>query len=434
MSESDTTSSPAESFEFVVNDSVIEQKENILISPSLSSTSTDCNLEELNEEFRMESEFKEKLDISSEKQFIEEPNQQQIINKIDHLDSFDNQKLQEALNMQIQLNQQQLNQLPNLQQSQIKVEQTLTSQFIQPPMLQNQLNAQQLQQLNQNLQQVQQSKQLSQSNSENKLNEKIEQNNITSSTSSNEIARLTSPIANFDPSALFGWFSKPSQDFINKVSENTVSAFNSVLITLDPQMKEIRYAGGPSILVTSNQSFDICSVRDGFLDVFKKATVKSIDTFLSLETAIQLVGYSTAHKISLERIKGLRSNISIVPQNQIIVSIENFLYNFDDKWFDSDYLLLDDPLNKIQIAVHTQGTPLNDKYVQQLKSNRTHKFRDDGFSVRVDSLIAADLNCSIGDWHKKYVGFDKSKLHYQAVLLLSNLYKNQLQAIGRFNE
>lgn len=85
-------------------------------------------------------------------------------------------------------------------------------------------------------------------------------------------------------------------------------------------------------------------------------------------------------------------------------------------------------MNKIQLSVHTQGTPIQDKYIKQLKSKANHKFRDDGFSIRIDSLIASDLNCSIGEWHKEYVGFHKSTLHYQAVLLLSNLYKNKLKS------
>lgn len=85
-------------------------------------------------------------------------------------------------------------------------------------------------------------------------------------------------------------------------------------------------------------------------------------------------------------------------------------------------------MNNIQISVHSQGTPIENKYIEQLKLKASnHKFRDDGFSIRIDNLIASDLNCSIGEWHHEYVGFDKSKLHYQAVLLLSNLYRNKLK-------
>ena len=89
----------------------------------------------------------------------------------------------------------------------------------------------------------------------------------------NQVARIASPIANFDPSAyLPSWCKK---DLFNRVAENAVNSFNTVLITLDPQMKELLKEGGPSVLVTSTHPFDVDSIRDGFLDVFKRATVKS---------------------------------------------------------------------------------------------------------------------------------------------------------------
>ena len=79
--------------------------------------------------------------------------------------------------------------------------------------------------------------------------------------------------------------------------------------------------------------------------------------------------------------------------------------------------------------MHTQGTPVDNKYIEQLKLKASNnKYRDYGFSKRIDNLIASDLNCSIGEWHNAYVGFNKSQLHYQAVLLLSNLYKNKLKS------
>ena len=99
------------------------------------------------------------------------------------------------------------------------------------------------------------------------------------------------------------------------------------------------------------------------------------------------------------------------------------------RWFDSDYILLDDPLNGVQLSVHTQGTPIDEKYIEQLRLKAgNNKYREDGFSMRIDSLIASDLQCNIGDWHREYVGFDKCKLHYQAALLLSYLYKNKLKS------
>ena len=111
---------------------------------------------------------------------------------------------------------------------------------------------------------------------------------------------------------------------------------------------------------------------------------------------------------------------------QLILFLSKFL---SGRWFDSDYFLLDDPLNSVQLSVHTQGTPIEAKYIDEMKRKTgSNKHREDGFTVRIDNLIAADLNCSIGDWHSEYVGFNKSKLYHQAALLLSNMYKNKLKS------
>ena len=255
-----------------------------MISPSLSSTSD--NIEDLNEEFRMETEFKEKLSEKNEDKLNQqqlilnisetkgEKSNDKLVNAGDCLDDFDNRKLQEQLNMQIQANQQHLTAQQQLQQNQLNP--TYLDQKNQTH--QNQQNLNQQQQLQNQLQQIQLNPQL---NAQHKINEKLQQsqqqqlqqvelNQAISDNSSKEVAKLQSPISNFDSSSFLpSWFSK--QDIYNRF-ENGI---NSVLITLDPQMKEIRLAGGPSILVTSNHPFEVSSVRDAFLDVFKRATVKS---------------------------------------------------------------------------------------------------------------------------------------------------------------
>lgn len=242
-----------------------------------------------------------------------------------NLNEFDNQKLQEQLNLQIQSNQQHLEQFN--QQSNLN-----KPNFQQSHLLQQKLSAEQLNELNQKLQQQENQlnkpyqnppsdQQFNQSDAQlspqqnlqpnTQLNQsqlkQVQLNQQEQPNTSTEVAKLASPIANFDPSSFLGWFSK--NDIINKVTENAVHGFNQVLITLDPQMKEIRrklfnssffktfknfrilfpaVAGGPNILITSNHLFDLDSIRDGFLDVFKRATVKSIETISSVETAAQL--------------------------------------------------------------------------------------------------------------------------------------------------
>lgn len=83
-------------------------------------------------------------------------------------------------------------------------------------------------------------------------------------------------------------------------------------------------AGGDiNVLVTSTDESRIGSVRDAFLDVFKRATVKGIESQSQL--AVQLVGIESAKQAAALRLGKLRENISVVPQNQVILVIESFL-------------------------------------------------------------------------------------------------------------
>ena len=252
----------------------------------------------------MESEFREKLNVHEENRPPADAGQpvpsvtgQTVQNTGDSLEDFDNQKLQEQLNMQIQSNQAHLQfsqQPPRLSQQQALNVQNLSQQtaqpssqaLSQPQVLQQPLNPQLFNQINQKF--VQQAQNQPPSNEDNpsptsnRMASPLPQQSAGQQEAKpihnvpladNQVARIQSPIANFDPSAyLPSWCKK---DLFNRVAENAVNGFNSVLITLDPQMKELLKEGGPSILVTSTHPFDVASIRDGFLDVFKRATVKS---------------------------------------------------------------------------------------------------------------------------------------------------------------
>lgn len=77
------------------------------------------------------------------------------------------------------------------------------------------------------------------------------------------------------------------------------------------------------MLVAGVDGEQVDGVRDAFLDVFKRATVKGIESQAPL--AAQLVGAESARDAAVARVARLRENISIVPQNQVIVTLESFL-------------------------------------------------------------------------------------------------------------
>lgn len=100
-------------------------------------------------------------------------------------------------------------------------------------------------------------------------------------------------------------------------------------------------------MVTSDKEAKIWPIRESFQKVFGRATVSGTDTnCLSfkllitnwktpdrlkgstaqpLSIAAQPIGFVNGLKAAKERIQSLRMNTSAIPQNQVIVSVENFI-------------------------------------------------------------------------------------------------------------
>jgi hypothetical protein len=143
------------------------------------------------------------------------------------------------------------------------------------------------------------------------ITENETQQNMAASTSALEICVLESPTAAnvrdiLDPlndlpnkgSGLFGWMKEamPGKSILAKVAEKARSSVDTMITTLDPQMKEficecfksillflehivfefsLKDSGGDiDIAVASSKELKVSSVREAFQTVFGKATVK----------------------------------------------------------------------------------------------------------------------------------------------------------------
>ena len=82
--------------------------------------------------------------------------------------------------------------------------------------------------------------------------------------------------------SLLSWFSPNA--FLTRVAEKAKNSVDSMITTLDPGMKEYLYSGGDvSIVVASDKDVKVNPVRDAFIDVFGRATVKGIQVHLCME-------------------------------------------------------------------------------------------------------------------------------------------------------
>jgi hypothetical protein len=99
------------------------------------------------------------------------------------------------------------------------------------------------------------------------------------------------------------------------------------------------------------------------------------------------------------------------------------------RWFETTYLLLDDPLNQLQLINFSQTTSIETDYVNYLKFETAgdYPFQAHGYAVPVGQLINERRNWTETDWHLSYAGIQRSQIIYHAVLSLSHQYKNKLK-------
>ena len=74
-----------------------------------------------------------------------------------------------------------------------------------------------------------------------------------------------------------GWIKGTVSNVGQKVAHKAKSSMNTMITTLDPQMKEFLHSGGDmDLIVASDKEIKISPVRESFQQVFGKATVSGI--------------------------------------------------------------------------------------------------------------------------------------------------------------
>ncbi|KAK4019241.1 hypothetical protein OUZ56_001267 [Daphnia magna] len=265
--------------------------------------------------------------------------------------------------------------------------------------------------------------------------------NVPAATSDLEICVLESPLAahekniadplNEQPSkgsGLFGWMKEamPGKAILAKVAEKARSSVDTMITTLDPQMKEFIYSGGDiDIAVASTKELKVSSVREAFQTVFGKATVKGYES-QSVGTAAQPVGFASALQAARERIANLRSSGSVPPQ-QPVVSVEGFVVElFSDNWFEMNCLLLEDPVRNISVQVFSQPLMVPANAVARMRNCTTDSYplRQSGFAVTVGQAVAEEFNVPATEWQIALTGISRRDILLLAAKTLANSYKS----------
>lgn len=236
-------------------------------------------------------------------------------------------------------------------------------------------------------------------------------------TSSEPIEESQEPLVSSSDDGLLSWLSPNA--LLARVAEKAKNSVDTIITTMDPGMKEYLYSGGPSIVVTSDKESKVSAIRDAFIDVFGRATVKGVPAQSSSIPA-QPVGPGQAVTAARERIFFIRSALQHdIPQNQIIVSIESFVTEICGHWYDIGCILLQDPLlnEDEEIILFTQTTPVSHECIQTLESS--------AWSQTVGHFYSQKLNTPHDTWHEVIGGIPRRNLLTATATSLAKVYKDR---------
>ncbi|XP_026743224.1 protein PRRC1-like isoform X3 [Trichoplusia ni] len=235
-------------------------------------------------------------------------------------------------------------------------------------------------------------------------------------------------------SGLFTWMkgAVSTGGLLHRVAEKAKSSVDSMITTLDPQMKEYLRSGGDLlIVVASDKEAKISPIRDAFQTVFGKANVVGYAAQSDV-TAAQPVGYAAAYAAAKQRIAHIRSVHSELHNNVPIVAVEGFLQecvtDSPSGWYDVSLLILSQPSLGIELQLQSQGTSVAAAAVAAAAAATPSDYEhaQTGYSVTIGSIMAASLQVPHTQWQEAATGVSRQDILQLAARSLAGSYKRLL--------
>ncbi|XP_041984433.1 protein PRRC1-like [Aricia agestis] len=254
----------------------------------------------------------------------------------------------------------------------------------------------------------------------------------TLSTASLPVTPETDRIGDIMPgSGLLTWVkgAVSTGGILQRVAEKAKSSVDSMITTLDPQMKEYLRSGGDLlVVVASDKDVKISPVREAFQTVFGKATVIGYEAQSDV-TAAQPVSYAAAYAAAKQRVAYLRSVRADLHNNVPVVAIESYIQEaVTDRWFEQSLLLLSQPSLGIELQLVSQATPLPAAAAAAARAATPSDYAhaQTGYGVTVGSVMADSLQVPHTQWQEATCGVSRRELLLLAARSIAGSYKNLL--------
>jgi hypothetical protein len=230
---------------------------------------------------------------------------------------------------------------------------------------------------------------------------------------------------------MWGWFQGAvhSSPLLSKVAETAKSSVNSVIATLDPQMKEyMNNRGMLDLVITLDRDDEIRGVKEGVSRVFPASNIRPFVVAASLNTAAQSIGFANALNAAQQKITYIR-NSGYIDQSSLVVGHEGFIIeSVPDTWLYMDCLVLDDAARQVQVNTFTQPVHVPNDIIKLLKeqTGADYPWKDLGYAVSVSHAMTLLWSLAPLEWQERLEGIPRLELLRQAAVALAYSYRAKL--------
>ncbi|KRZ59808.1 Protein PRRC1 [Trichinella nativa] len=228
-----------------------------------------------------------------------------------------------------------------------------------------------------------------------------------------------------------------NNNFLNTVASKAKDSVGTVIMTLDPQMKDYLSNSSSSTektwtmayLITSSEA-ELFAVRSAMQTVLKSIDVEAINRTKLPDLPLTPFGFQSALLCARRRVAQIRDiNLQTIDDSQPVITIENFVVELHaDTWFHCDCVYLNVRELSHETYVYTQLTPMHANLISHMRKcseGKTFPPETPGFSVSVEQTIS-HFGINPWQWFPNTITLHRQDMIKNAAIAVASLYKHAM--------
>ncbi|KRZ78593.1 Protein PRRC1 [Trichinella papuae] len=227
-----------------------------------------------------------------------------------------------------------------------------------------------------------------------------------------------------------------NNNFLNTVASKAKDSVGTVIMTLDPQMKDYLNSSNSSTetctmayLITSSEA-ELSAVRSAMQIVLRSIDVEAINRTQMPDLPLTPLGFQSALLCARRRVAQIRDiNLQTIDDSQPVMTIENFLVELHaDTWFHCDCVYLNVRELSYETYIYTQLTPMHANlisHMRQCSEGKNFWPETPGFSVSVEQTIS-HFGINPWQWFPNTITLHRQDMIKNAAIAVASLYKRAM--------